>query len=172
MNFRISTLLLLVAVLCIGLGWIVDHVSLKRRSEILLNGAAVHDDAVRYVLLARRLKDSPDNLAGHVRAKLIRDVLDLHKNSTSINSFLESLGSSNTASFVANDILDTLDCNTADEYFETFRTQYNWDIYDEFKDSATIEHRRFRAFISMSIANERPESDVELEFNQLFQGQH
>lgn len=155
MRFRISTLLMLITIFCLGIGWFVDRSTCNRRVASLLDGAAAHDSAVTSGQLLYLLKNDPTVVPDWAERRVVRSILVLHRYSDDVDSFLKYLNLTNTARNTALDTaygaLETLGCDSADAYFEKFRLNYDSDLYDEYKDTATAEHIEFRSFIENAI---------------------
>ena len=159
MKIRISTLVLLTAIVCIGTGWLVDRNSHQSQLKSLLDGSAVHDRACMYDILANWSNDQPDVILGQVNDQHLKCVLELYRYSSDVDRFSKFLDSnykvdSNyTAASLAGQLLETMDCSTADEYFDRAGKTSFSSAYSEYIESGTQEHTSFRCFVEGAIGD-------------------
>ncbi len=100
---------------------------------------------------------SPSDLADSIRGGLVENDFLLFKHEDEVGCCFLAIDSSDTARYLANDLLEDLECKSFDDFFSIFldRYQYNDEIFKDLKDTTTNEHDEFRRFIEDSISNPR-----------------
>ena len=156
MKFNISTLLLLICVVALSLGWAIDHDSTWPRQLDLTQGFKTA--ASTSALLAVERYGQPFPNPKLWEADIINSVVAVHARSEEIDGAYDwsNGGSGEPAYVLAKQAMKQLGCNSADAFFLLMRD--NPDVYGKewyLKESST-EHKNLRAFITSALSKPYP----------------
>ena len=163
MKFQISTLVLCIAIVVLGVGWLTERAykDAAHASEIkrLLNGTMHTIHADRTIRLADYYFEAPEKYPEILNEKLAWGICWLWTHQAHIDEVLTRENSGYCAQMQADDALKLLKCDTEQEFFEIARKmdafEGNEEIFPEFFDTNSDEFKSLQAFITDSIKNMR-----------------
>jgi hypothetical protein len=166
MRFRIGTLLLIVAIFALAIGWAVDHAQHNATVKELRASIELQETDIRYgvATVARatshwhlldeidRDSASKSEFRGLLIVQLIDNLYSLSTNETGIN-VIEKV----PADYWAFKILNSLGCKTVQEFRDLVRaTNHRVDhsnAVPQFYDSNSVEYKNFDDFLNRAIVN-------------------
>lgn len=158
MRYRLSSLLLLAAVVALPVGWYSERsyreTASAARLERLLNGTRHMIHADRTTVLADYYFESPDEFPAIIREKLVWDICWLWRHENDVDLSYKEASSAYSAKQQVSYALKVLQCSNESEFFECARKmdafEGNEDIFPELFDVDSKEFLSLRAFIANS----------------------
>ena len=158
MRFRLSSLLLLAAIVALCVGWFTERSSREAtyaaRLERLLNGTRHMIHADRTTVLADYYFETPDGFPGIIREKLAWDICWLWRHEKDIDLAYREASSTYSSKQQAAYALKVLNCSNEDEFFAFARGtdafEGNEDIFPELFDLDSAEYAALHSFVSHS----------------------
>ena len=154
--------MLILATIATSIAWFVERsrntdlvAAHKQELKDVTDGALLWGFAIREHAISSVHRDSPSELTDNIRRGLVGKTFKLFHWETKVNKCLTAIDSSDTARFTANRLLAELECKSFDEYFPLFLERFDFEIYEEYKDTSSPQHQELKEFINESIANPR-----------------
>ena len=171
MKFNLLHVLLIVALIAALTAWYVESsrnaelvASYKQEFKDVTDGALMWGFAIREHAISMVHRESPSELTDNIRRGLAGKTFKLFHWETKVNKCLAAIDSSDTARYTANKLLAELECESFDDYFPLFLERFDFEIYEEYKDTSSPQHQELKEFINESIANPRSFRDVAEDF--------
>ena len=156
MKFNLSTLLLLIFVIALSLGWVIDHDAMRQRQYYLSWGTKIANSTGTLLGVERYGQSLPNSKAW--QADVINSVAAVHAHSEEIDEAHDRLGSSiaEPAYVLVKQAMEQLGCNSADAFFLLMRD--NPDAYGKewYLKESTDEHKNLRKFITSALSKPYP----------------
>lgn len=147
MKFKISTLLLSIAIVCLCVAWIVNRQIVDRKFNSKVNGAVRWHYGLK---LNHLVNAGPAGIADAIESDQFKLIIDLYRSPNDVREFLRHTDYGDTVESLAGDIINAMGYRSSAEFFEEF---HNWkvlEIYSEFSIGG-VEHIGFRQFIDTAI---------------------
>ena len=171
MKLSITNLFLAVALISVTIAWVVDRAkyddviaSHDQELKDVTDGALMWGFAIREHAISSVHRESPLELTDNIRRGLVGKTFKLFHWESKVDKCLEAIDSSDTARFTANKLLAELECESFEEYFPLFLKRYDFEIYEEYKDTSSPQHQALKEFINESVENRRSFRDIAEDF--------
>ncbi len=159
LKFSLATLLLLIALACVALGWFADRSRLNARLaegdsklESVISGGLWWGMAEQARQFSVKLRESPDQLQMYNRRNLVTKIFWLFRFQSDVDAWSDNphSGSGKSAASLAGDLLMELECESHAEFEPLFRERFE-DQFTEYFDPTTEDYEEMKIFIETSL---------------------
>ena len=157
MKFKLSTLLLLTALIVLALGWWLDRTAIRaqaiefeNRIETVAEGGLWWAMAEHARQLSTELRDSPDSITTYNRRNLVTKIFWLFVFEEKVNEWCQTGNRTGSASKLTGDLLEELGCKTHADFIPLFTERFA----NQFQEHTQENHNDFRTlklFIEKSL---------------------
>ena len=158
MRFNISTLLLLVLVVALAIGWRLEHLNHEAELQSAIEAQELVGQTYAIVSQKRILERFPDQgtLPERVDRALINGVIFVYENASKIDALAKLKNKTYNASDVAKNLLSALKCESAESCLENLADHHkDVERFKVYNDSDSIERRRLKKFLELAIASDQ-----------------
>lgn len=149
MRFKISTLLLLIVVVALAIGWILERRNHKTELQSAIEAQELLTQTYAIVSQKRILERFPDQgaLPERVDQSLLNLVLFVYENGKKIDALVALKNEKYNASDVAKQLLSALKCESAESYLESIadykEAGERFKVYTEADSSQRAQLKKF-----------------------------
>ena len=158
MKFRLSTLLLVIALFATGAGWLIDNVRRNSEQQRILDGARFFTNPAVVESVASAYYDNPSKFDAALEDLLIMEIRRLAVNQDWIIAYRDEIypadvaDSSQSAIILARRLLRLLDYSTAEQYMERFREIYTKEQCPEYYNNESPESLQLRSLLENALS--------------------